>query len=104
MGNDLLRGFNGTQDVRAEAQAVPQGSCLKERLGGLPMAQCCVQQLNRRDFAVLCAIFPDHALSQGLCLTTHMHKTDFPSAWLDDFHTSCDALFSMVASIHRGKD
>ena len=103
MGNDLLRSFNGTQDVRVETQAVPQGACLKERLG-LPMAQCCVQQLHRRDFAVLCALFPDHALSQGLCLTMHMHKTDFPAEGLDDFHTSCDALFSMVASIYRGKD
>ena len=102
MGNDLLRGFNGTQDVRVETQAVPQGACLKERLW-LPMAQGFVQQLNRRYFTVLFAIFPDHALSQGLCLTMHMHKTDFPAAWLDDFNTSCDELFS-IASIPRGKD
>src|SRR5215831_2130994 len=61
MGNDLLRGFNGTQDVRVKTQAVPQGSCLKEGLG-LPMAQCFIQQFNRRYFAVLFAIFPDHAL------------------------------------------
>src|SRR5713101_1128749 len=67
------------------------------------MAQCFVQQLNRRYFAVLFAIFPNHALSQGLCMTMHMHKTDFPSAWLDDFNTSCDKLFA-IASIHRGKD
>ena len=62
MGNDPLRGFNGTQYVRVETQAVSQGACLKERLGIL-MAQCCVQQFNRRYFAVLFAIFPDHALS-----------------------------------------
>lgn len=68
MGNDLLRGFHGTQDVRVETQAVPQGACLNERLG-LQSAQELVQQLHRRDFAVLCALFPDHALSQGLCLT-----------------------------------
>src|SRR5262249_40169880 len=103
MGNDLLRGFNGTQDVRVETQAVPQGACLKEPLG-LPLAQGCVQQLHRRDFAVLCAIFPDYALSQSLCLTMHMHKTDFPAEGLDDFHTSCDELFSISASIHCGKD
>jgi len=103
MGNDLLRGFNGTQDVRVETQACPQGACLKERLG-LPMAQYFVQQLNRRYFAVLFAIFPDHALAQGLGLTMHMHKTDFPSEWRDDFHTSCDELFSVVAVLLRKKD
>src|SRR5262249_40348669 len=103
MGNDLLRGFHGTQDVRVETQAVPQGACFKEPLG-LPVAQCCVQQLHRCDFAVLFAIFPDHTLAQGLCLTMDMYKTDFPSEGLDDFHTSCDKLFSITASIHRGKD
>ena len=103
MGNDLLRGFHGMQDVRVETQAVPQGACLKERLG-LPMAQCCVQQLNRRYFAILFAIFPDHTLSQGLCMTMQMYKTDFPSEGRDDCNTSCDELFSLVASIHRGKD
>src|SRR2546426_6671217 len=102
MGNDLVSGFNGTQDVRVETQAFPQGSCLKERLW-LPLAQCFVQQRNRRYFAVLLAIFPDNALSQGLCMTMHMYKTDFPAEWRDDFTTSCDKLFA-IASIHRGKD
>ena len=62
MGNDLLRSFNGTQDVRVETQTCPQGACLKECLG-LPTVQQVVQQLYRRNFAVLFAIFPDHALS-----------------------------------------
>lgn len=29
MGNDLLSGFNRTQDVRVETQAIPQGCSLK---------------------------------------------------------------------------
>ena len=62
MGNDLLSGFNGTQDVCIETEVVPQGCSLKERLW-LPTPQCFVQQLNGRYFAILFAIFPEHALS-----------------------------------------
>jgi hypothetical protein len=97
MGNDLLSSFNGTQYVRVETQAVPPGRCLKWRLWR-QIAQEFVQQRNGRDFAVLFAIFPDHALSQGLYMTMHMHKTEFPAEGLDDFHTSCDGLFA-IASI-----
>jgi hypothetical protein len=102
MGNDLLRGFNGTQDVRVETQAVPLGCGLKCRLR-LPMAQEFVQELNRRYFAVLFAIFPDHTLSHGLCTTIHMHKTDCPPKPLDDCNTPGDAWF-LIASIHHGKE
>ena len=79
MSNDLLSGFNRTQYVRVETEAFPQGCGLKERLW-LPIPQCFVQQLNGRYFAILFSIFPDNALSQGLCMTIQMHKTDFPSA------------------------
>jgi hypothetical protein len=102
MGHDLLRGFHGTQDVRVETQAVPLGCGLKWTLQ-LPTAQEFVQELNRRDFAVLFAIVPDHALSHRLCLTRHMHKTDVPPEPLDDFHTPGDAWF-LIASIHHGKE
>jgi hypothetical protein len=102
MRNDLLRGFNGTQDVRVETQAVPLGCGRKWRLR-LPMAQEFVQELNRRDFAVLFAIFPDHTLSYGLYMTIHVHKTDGPPEPLDDCNTSGDAWF-LIASIHHGKE
>jgi hypothetical protein len=102
MGNDLLSGFNGTPSVRVETQTVPPGCGLKWRLW-LQIGQEFVQQRDRRDFAVLFAIFPDHALSQGLYMTMHMHHTDFPAEWLDDFHTPGDERFAM-ASIHHGKD
>ena len=42
MGNDLLSGFNGTQYIRVETQAVPLRCGLKCRLQ-LPMAQEFVQ-------------------------------------------------------------
>jgi hypothetical protein len=72
MDNDLLSGFNGTPYVRVETQAVPPGCGLKWRLW-CQIAQEFVQQGNGRDFAVLFAIVPDHALSQGLYMTMHMH-------------------------------
>src|SRR5882724_541790 len=102
MHNDLLSGFNGTPYVRVETQAVPLGCGLKWGLW-LPMAQGFVQQLNRRDFAVLFSIFPDHALSQGLCMTIQMYQTDFPPEPLDDFNTPGNEWF-LIASIHHGKD
>jgi hypothetical protein len=101
-GNDLVCGFNGTQDVRIETQAVPLGGGLKWRLR-LPMAQECVQERNRRDFAVLCAVFPAHALSHGLCLTVNMHKTDCPPELFDACNTPGDVVF-LIASIHHGKE
>jgi hypothetical protein len=51
MGHNLWSGCNGTQDVRVETEAGPQGSCLTERWW-LPMAQWFVQQLNRPYWAV----------------------------------------------------
>jgi hypothetical protein len=47
MGNDLLSGFSGTQNVCIETEVFPQGCSLKERLW-LPNPQCFVQQLNGR--------------------------------------------------------
>jgi hypothetical protein len=78
MSTDLLSGFNRTPYVRVETEAFPPACRLKERLR-LPIPQYFVQQLNGRYFAILFAIFPDHALSQGLGVTIQMHKTDFPS-------------------------
>jgi hypothetical protein len=102
MRNDLLRGFNGTQDVRVETQAGPLGGSLKWRLR-LPLAQECIQEPNRREFAVLFAIVPAHTLLHGLYLTRHLHKTDGPPALLDEVHTPGNAWF-LIASIHHGKE
>ena len=102
MGNDLLSGFNGrhTSVLRLRLShrvAASNGAC------GSQSAQEFVQQRNGREFAVLFAIVPDHAPSQGLYMTMHMHQTDFPSEGLDDFHAPGDGLFA-IASIHHGKD
>jgi hypothetical protein len=52
---------------------------------------------------VLPAICPAHTLAQGLCLTIHLHQTDFPAERLHDFRTPGNIRF-LITSIHHGKE